>query len=560
MKKRKVITPWDKKQKSRIRVDHLYRIVSRLWLTRGYVSRVREGLYVLCPIEEQRLRQLVLTICGTTWSLACLAFYLMFIRSPGIFSFVLATFYSAVLAMEILRFATSRVECRVLRQVEKTLNDVRHYFYDTHSISAALDEAAGVAGYEMRVHIERLLEVLSAENIEEAVEEYNHVSKNHFLKLFLAQCVATQEYGDTERQGESLFVGNLSNLREDILNYMLQLDRLRMEYSGLVVITLFPLMSLPFIRTMATGSLPELSGFYSGMWGKLLPFVYLVGTVIVYAAMVEMQKLDAGNTVRRWLYRIEKNRYITALLDCWENRHCGKILRQKRSLQRSGEKSSPRLLFLEKILFLGTMGGLGLAILLYAKVPKEKICWYEALIVLLVGIFAYYIPDMRLKYKESLMRMNMLSEVTKFQTIIMMQMFIPDITVLRILRTMEQFAYIFRGSIQDCINEYSYSVEKALLGMKEAESYEPFRRLCDNLLTVDKIGIIRSFEEIWQDRLHFQKQREADIYRMIKKRSGHAKVMAFVPLLLIVITYLILPYGMEAVRQFSMILEELNTL
>ena len=560
MKKQNVMTTWDKKQKNRVRVNRLYRVISRLWLTRGYVARVRERLYVLCPVEEQRLQKSILTICGATWSVACLTFYLMFIRSPGIYSFILAVCYSIVLAMEIVRFVTNRVECKVLRQIEKTLNDVRHYFYDAHSISGALQAAEEEAGYEMRIHIESLLEILRAENINLAVEEYNHASKNYFLKLFLAQCVTTQEYGDTEIQGESLFVRNLSDLREDILNYLLQLERLQLEYSGLVFITLFPLMTLPLIRTMAISSLPELSEFYSGIWGKLLPFVYLIGTMAVYTVMLEMQKLDAGSVVRRWLYRIEKNRYITAMLDCWESRHYQKVLRQKRRLRQSGENNTPRLLFLEKILFLCVVGTLGIMVLLYAKVPEAKIHWYEAVVVLLIGMLAYYVPDMRVTYKRSLMRMNMLSEVTQFQTIIMMQMFIPDITVLRILRTMEQFAYIFRESIQDCINEYSYSVEKALLGMKEAESYEPFRRLCDNLLTVDKIGIIHSFEEIWQDRMHFQKQRESDTYRMIKKRSGYAKIMAFIPLLLIMVTYLILPYGREAVRQFSMILEELNAL
>ena len=186
--------------------------------------------------------------------------------------------------------------------------------------------------------------------------------------------------------------------------------------------------------------------------------------------------------------------------------------------------------------------------------------WYEIGIILLCALLAYEIPDLRLWYKTALMRMNMLSEVTQFQSIILMQMFIPDITVLRILTSMEQFAFIFRSGIQECINEYSYSVEESLSTMREAESYEPFRRLCDNLLMVDKIGIIRAFEEITQDREHFQKQREEDTYRMIRKKAGQAKVLAFVPMLTIMFSYLIFPYGVEALNQFSAIMQELNTM
>lgn len=125
---------------------------------------------------------------------------------------------------------------------------------------------------------------------------------------------------------------------------------------------------------------------------------------------------------------------------------------------------------------------------------------------------------------------------------------------------MEQFAFIFRTGIQECINEYSYFVVESLSTMKEAESYEPFRRLCDNLLMVDKIGIIRAFEEIAQDREHFQKQREEDTYRMIRKKAGKAKLLAFVPMLTIMLSYLIFPYGVEALNQFSAIMQDLNAM
>jgi len=394
--------------------------------------------------------------------------------------------------------------------------------------------------------------------VEVAVEEYNRRSDNRFLKLFLSQCVAIQEYGDTEIKGESMFARNLSDLREDVLSYLLQLERLQAEFAGLTFITLVPLFVLPVIKSTAIGMLPELSGFYSGTLGHVLPAVFLVGTILIYSIIVEMQELDARGNKNRWLWQLEKSETVTALMNCWERRHYGKAMQQKKMLRRSGEMITPRLFFMEKIMYMCATVVIGVFVLLWAKKNEESIGGGESLVLLLLGAVAYWIPEIRIRYRKSLMQMNMLSEVTQFQSIIMMQMFIPDITVLRILTTLEQFAYIFRASIQDCINEYSYSVQGALQRMKKAESYEPFRRLCDKLLAVDKIGIVRPFEEIVQDRLYFQKQREADTYRMIKKKSNYAKIIAFVPVLLIMITYLILPYGVEAMRQFNVILEELN--
>lgn len=537
-----------------------YQFFAGLWMTKGYVKKVRESLYELCPLEEQQIRKSALRVCIATWGIACIVFYGLFIRSPGVYSLCLAVFYSIVLTKETLRLAMGKLERKVLRQTEKMLNDVRHFYYDTRSITGALQEAAGCAGVEMRMHIERLIDVLGASCVDEAVEEYNRTSTNRFLKLFLSQCVAIQEYGDTELDGESLFVRNLSDLREDILNYLLQLDRLQMEFTGLTFITLVPLLVLPVIKTTAIGTLPELRTFYDGVLGVILPVIYLVGTVMVYSVIVEMQELDAKKNTYQWLRKVEKNRIVSAALDCWEKKHYRKTVLQKRSLRRAGEQLTPRLLFMEKVLYFLMAVLMGISVLLWAKKTQMPVQFYEIAIILLSGLFAFCVPDMRLTYRKSLMQMNMLSEVTQFQSIIMMQMFIPDITVLRILTTMEQFAHIFRTSIQNCINEYSYSVQGALEGMKNSESYEMFRRLCDNLLTVDKIGIVRSFEEIVQDRIHFQKQREADTYRIIKKKAAYARLIAFIPMILIMVSYLILPYGVEAVRQFSMILEELNRL
>lgn len=537
----------------------VYRLIARCVLTKRYVNKVRDALFLLCPLEQQRLHKKTVQICCVTWGVVGLIFAVLFFRRPGIYTFVLSCMVSIITSGEVLRFTMKRLERRILRQMEKLLNDVRHCYYDTHSIGVALQEAAMMSGYEMRIHIDMLLSVLSAENVELAVEEYNRISGNRFLKLFLSQCVAIQEYGDTKRNGESVFVRNLSDLREDILNYLLQLGYLQMEFAGLTVITLIPILTLPLIRSTAIATLPELGGFYIGTSGIVLPVIYLVVTMLVYSMILEMQELDVKNKSRfLFLQKLGEIRCIATLLDFWERRHCGRVMCKKRSLQRAGEHISPRCFFLEKILYFSLTEIVGTVVLVCAKRNVECLKFYELCILLLLGLIAYLIPEARLKYRTALMQMNMLSEVTLFQSIIIMQMFIPDITVLRMLLTMEQFAIIFRKSIQECINEYSYSVFHALSNMKAAESYEPFRRLCDNLLTVDKIGIIRSFEEVIQDREHFQRQREADTYRMIRKKSGQAKLIAFVPMLMIMVTYLILPYGMEAMRQFGEIMSELK--
>lgn len=621
-------------------LGQFYNFFSEFFLTRWYVAKVRSMYQAHCPIASDKLRVKTIKVCFFVWGSAAGVLYLVFMRNPTVYSFVLAVFLIAVVSIEILRFVSKMTEKRILRQLEKFLNDVRHFYYDTHSVVGAILEAASVSKYEMSVHAERLCEVLTAADVKDAVEEYNRSSANRFLKLFLSQCVATQEYGDTKKQGESLFVRNINDLRADILNYLLQLERLQMEFAGLTFITVLPVFALPAIKGLAVGALPELEAFYSGAFGVLAGPIYLVVTVLIYLVIVKMQELDAGETAgnQSLVAAIAKMKFVSRFLDAWEEKNYGRMLRQKERLRRAGERITPRQWLVQKAGFaiIAFVSGVWLFSASHMR-EREILCsnldnvaslssaattrqteamkeavfhvvnrykdvegvtrfilvseiesvsslnsevligvtadecmrrileyqdsyvkWYEILCVLSISVLAYCIPLFLIKYKESLMKMNMLSEVTTFQSIIMMQMYIPDITVATILMSLEQFALIFRADLQDCINELSFSWREALENMRDNEEYEPFRRLCDNFIIADKIGIQLAFDEIAQDREHFQKQRELDTSRMIKKKSERAKLIAFIPVVIIIATYLILPFAVESFNQFSVIMEELN--
>lgn len=615
-----------------------YSFFVRLFLTRWYVLRVRQMYLSHCPMEPERLNVKTIKVCFGVWAGAVLVLYLVFMRSPSLYNLALAIFLISVISIEVVRFISKAMEKKILRQLEKFLNDVRHFYYDTHSIVSSIQEAAGQAKYELRIHADKLCEILTAADVKDAAEEYNQSFANRFLKLFLSQCVATQEYGDTLHDGESLFIRNINDLRSDILNYLLQLERLQLEFAGLTFITVLPVLATDAIKNVAVEMLPELEAFYSGAIGALAPPIFLCITVLIYIVIVKMQELDAGGAPdKKSVFAvIARLRGISNALDVWEEKNYGKVIKQKERLRRAGERITPRQWLLQKVSFALVAFVVGVCLfsvshyrerevlrtstdniaslssaatlrqveqmkeVVVAVVDRYKdvegvgeitllsdikqtinsdvladvvakecmrriteyqdsyVKWYEIVCVLIISIAAFYIPVLLIKYKESLMKMNMLSEVTTFQSIIMMQMYIPDITVPTILTSMEQFALIFRAALQDCINEFSFDWRDALESMKEKERYEPFSRLCDNFIIADKIGIQLAFEEIAQDREHFQKQRELDTSRMIKQKSDRAKLIAFIPLIVIIAAYLIVPFAIESFNQFSVIMQELS--
>jgi len=149
------------------------------------------------------------------------------------------------------------------------------------------------------------------------------------------------------------------------------------------------------------------------------------------------------------------------------------------------------------------------------------------------------------------------TEVVGFHSIILMLMYLDNISILTILETMEIFAGVFKTSIQECINDFNSGSEEALLQLKEKESCEIFLRLVDNLLVSDKIGIIKAFDEIAADRLYFSERRKQENEIILKKKSDNATLIAYIPLMLIMTAYLITPFIIQCIKDYQLISSEL---
>lgn len=174
---------------------------------------------------------------------------------------------------------------------------------------------------------------------------------------------------------------------------------------------------------------------------------------------------------------------------------------------------------------------------------------YVLLLALGAGVIGYFIPLWLLKYKKSIMGMNRENEVSLFRTVILILMHEDGMMLDSVLEWMERFAHAFKASIADCIINLEYSQQEALEKMKEAESgFSPFRRLCDSLLAVDKVGLEGAFDDLETEREYYQEKRKLDNAMLLKKCSRLASYIQMVPLGEIIIIYLVLPFGTQVMN------------
>lgn len=177
---------------------------------------------------------------------------------------------------------------------------------------------------------------------------------------------------------------------------------------------------------------------------------------------------------------------------------------------------------------------------------REYFHWYELVFGLAAAGMGYWFPYIMLLYRRKVLVLNMGHEVDQFQSIIMLVMNLDTTTVLKVLELMESFALIFKESIKSCINDYSSGDLDALVKLKIRERYEPFRRLVDNLIVADKIGIQRAFDEVAEERKVSQEMRNQEYRISIDKKVIAGTIMSSLPAVITLLFYFVVPFAVDA--------------
>lgn len=184
--------------------------------------------------------------------------------------------------------------------------------------------------------------------------------------------------------------------------------------------------------------------------------------------------------------------------------------------------------------------------------------WWYLLICAAIGALGYQLPYLLIITRKDMMLMAQENEVIQFQSIISMLMHIKQVTVEDILQWMCRFSIIFKDSLQNCINDLASGETNALESLKENEPYLPFQKIVDNLIDADSVGIENAFVEVDGDRTASQKKREQDNELYITHKSNLATVLAFIPILLLIIGYICGPILFASNSSLSSLSASLN--
>lgn len=236
----------------------------------------------IIPGEEERITCLTRRYLYTELSL-CIAFLcIAFFAWELSFESLLMIIMGVYLVSLYYRFHYTRKKyMSLLLQFEQFLVNMRNIYQNTGMVEEALQESIWESQEEIASHMQSLFMALDLEDSEE-LQEYKEGIAFPYILTFYILCKTCITYGDSYTMGKSAFLSNMNHLKEEIHNEVLRRKRLNHVFSGLLFVTVFPILFIDCIRRWSIGNLPELIRYYDGGYGLLVKCILCIVTIIIF--------------------------------------------------------------------------------------------------------------------------------------------------------------------------------------------------------------------------------------------------------------------------------------
>jgi hypothetical protein len=526
----------------------VYRVSSRFFLTAPLTKKIEHRIRLLYPADRY-------SVIKRTENYLIKMYILAFAVVAGMLVFAdFSLYYGCLVAVIVYVMILSRIntelskqEVKLLLMFEEFISEVHFHYQFNGMLYEAIEKAIEKVPYDMSVHGQIILECLKKSS-QGGSEDYRDISPNNLFLTFYSLGLTVLSYGDKETEEGTVFLDNLSYLKESVYLEVLKRNKLESQFTGLSAVTILPVFSIKIIERWAISNMPELRDAYEGITGVLSTIFLSLLTAGIYKII----------TILRNPYRSReyKSRWAEKLLEMDIVNYL--ILRLIRLRYKSSEKLNNllksvvypynirefilrRLCFSSVAVIVGWIVGMstGIGVLL------------SIVAAVLSGIVTYELFYVKIVLQRQLMIMDSEEEIVRYQSVILMLMHMDRITVEQILRQIRDFSVIFKDEIDEMIDGFSYAGMRVFSSIKEKTGFMPLEKLMDSFLAADMLGIERAFSGMEKDRNYYVEKHKQENEEIIEKKSVAAKAMSFIPLCLVILMKLILPFVLEGMKQLS---------
>lgn len=356
-----------------LKVLRLYKYLNNSPLTHNYIKKLSYSYRMISPCDSKTIARKTIASCAITWTLSICTFFLIFLLNRRLINLIMVGFAIFVINIEVVSRMAKRHEINILEEIQKMLADVIHYYYMEFRIDDAIYRARDHLSRDMRVAVDQIYTLLHTGDRDEALREYYDNIPNKYLRAFVSQCVGIMERGDRIYEGKLLLVRNLENLQREINIEVDKLQRLNVEFMGVIICVIAPIFCIDIVKQFAISLKENMVDFYYGKQGFLLDVGLLVIILGIYLIMHKSAEYSIYHlSTHRWLLCLDRIPLIKRAMDNYCDKNATKQERLQRELRNYGSNIRARHFILRSYLIGFTIFILSLGINLYLHTSSRR--------------------------------------------------------------------------------------------------------------------------------------------------------------------------------------------
>lgn len=354
-------------------VLHFYKFLSSFPLSRNYIYKLSFRYRLICPCSSMEIAKKTVLACLHSWSLCLFTFFMVFLANPRFNTLIVAAVAIAIANSEIVGRMAKYYEITSLQDLQKLIVNVEHYYYVEYRVDDAIYRCLDSLGPGIKPVAEQIYHLLLSDDKEEALRTYYENVPNKYLRLFVSQCISVMERGDKQLDDKSLFIRNLEKLYREIDIEIDKLQRLAMEFAGVIICVVAPIFCIDFVKQFAVDIKENMYSFYYGKEG----FIFDIGLVVTISFIYLIMRKSAEYmpfriSHHKWLYRLDEIPLIKKAMDNFSDKNASMMDRLARELKNCGSNIKARHFVLRSFILAFAIFFLSAATMLYLHALGRK--------------------------------------------------------------------------------------------------------------------------------------------------------------------------------------------
>ena len=352
----------------------LYRLLMATGLTRDYMEKLSYQFRLISPCDSREIARRSVGTCIICGIFSIFTFLFLFILNPRLITMFISLTAVLILNHEIIGRMAKSFEIKLNLEIQQLIENEIHNYYVNYRVDDALYLSMDSLSPNMKTAAGQVYELLLSDDREQALREYYENIPNKYLREFVSLCVGVAERGDEEMNGKHIFVRNLENLHSQVEIEIDKLQRIRMEFTGVILIVILPLFCIDLVKWFCISIKENMGAFYYGKTGFLIDLGLLAVTCAVYVIMHKSAEYRTFHqSTHRWLHALNRLPGVRRAMDNYSNKNASRMEELKRILKNNGYSITPRHFVLRSILLAIAVFCVGMGVAAYLNHSNREV-------------------------------------------------------------------------------------------------------------------------------------------------------------------------------------------